>query len=170
MRSFMHLLGIAAWMLLIIHPAGSKEPDANGQSVAFRSWAQTPPMGWNSWDCYGPTVTEEEVKANAEYMSEHLKTFGWQYVVVDIRWYLENDKAHGYNKKDPRYVMDANGRLIPAVNRFPSAKIGSGFKPLADFVHEKGLKFGIHVMRGVPVEAVKNNTPILGSNARAAGI
>ncbi len=170
MRSFKNLLGIAAWMLMVAHPACKKDTGTAGQDAAFLSWAQTPPMGWNSWDCYGPTVTEDEVKANAEYMAKHLKPFGWQYVVVDIRWYLENDKAHGYNKKDPRYAMDAHGRLMPAVNRFPSAKNGNGFKPLADFVHGKGLKFGIHVMRGVPVEAVKKNTPVLGSNARAAGI
>ncbi|UCD52113.1 MAG: glycoside hydrolase family 27 protein [Phycisphaerales bacterium] len=136
----------------------------------FLSWAPTPPMGWNSWDCYGPTVTEAEVKANADYMAEHLKAHGWQYVVVDIRWYVENTKAHGYNQKDPRYVMDDHGRFLPAVNRFPSAAGGNGFKPLADYVHGKGLRFGIHVMRGIPVEAVKKNTPILGSAAHAAGI
>jgi hypothetical protein len=136
----------------------------------FWSWAQTPPMGWNSWDCYGPTVTEAEVKSNADYMAEHLKSHGWQYVVVDIRWFVENTKAGGYNQRDPRYVMDEYGRFTPAVNRFPSAADGKGFKPLADYVHSKGLKFGIHLMRGIPVEAVKKNTPILGSDARAADI
>ncbi len=136
----------------------------------FWSWAQTPPMGWNSWDCYGPTVTEAEVRSNADYMAEHLKPHGWQYVVVDIRWFVENTKAGGYNQRDPRYVMDEYGRFTPAVNRFPSATDGKGFGPLADYVHGKGLKFGIHLMRGIPVEAVKKNTPILGSDARAADI
>src|SRR5690349_16086593 len=118
---------------------------------SFHSWAPTPPMGWNSWDCFGPTVTEAEVKANADYMSSRLKSAGWNYVVVDIRWYVANDKAHGYNEKDPDYAIDSFGRFVPAVNRFPSAAGGKGFKPLADYLHKKGLKFGIHIMRGVPV-------------------
>ena len=127
-------------------------------------------MGWNSWDCFGPTVVENEVKANADYMSEKLKEYGWEYIVVDIRWYLENDKAGGYNEVDPVFVMDEYGRLTPALNRFPSAAGGNGFKPLADYVHSKGLKFGIHVMRGVPVKAVEKNMPILGSEAKAQDI
>jgi alpha-galactosidase len=136
----------------------------------FHKWAPTPPMGWNSWDCYGPTVVESEVKANADYMAKYLKKFGWEYIVVDIRWYVENDKSGGYNEADPIFVMDDYGRVTPALNRFPSAAGGKGFKPLADYVHGKGLKFGIHIMRGIPVIAVKNNTPILGSDAKAADI
>ena len=58
--------------------------------------AATPPMGWNSWDCYGTTVTEAEVKANAGYMARNLKQHGWQYVVIDIQWSEPNPKAHGY--------------------------------------------------------------------------
>lgn len=129
----------------------------------FRSWSATPPMGWNSWDCYGPTVTEAEVKANADYMAEHLAAFGWEYVVVDIRWFVANDKAGGYNQTDPVYVLDEYGRYLPAENRFPSAAGGAGFKPLADYVHGKGLKFGIHIMRGIPRQAVVRHTPVKGA-------
>lgn len=136
----------------------------------FHQWASTPPMGWNSWDCYGPTVVESEVKANADYMAKYLKNAGWEYIVVDIRWYVGNDHAHGYNETNPDYVLDNYGRFQPAVNRFPSAAGGKGFKPLADYIHGKGLKFGIHIMRGIPVEAVKRNLPILGSTATAANI
>jgi hypothetical protein len=136
----------------------------------FYQWAPTPPMGWNSWDCYGPTVTEKEVKANADYMAEHLKDFGWQYIVVDIRWYVDNTKTHGYNQKDPIYNMDEYGRFTPSPVRFPSAAEGNSFKPLADYVHSKGLKFGIHLMRGIPKLAVEKDTPILGSTATAADI
>lgn len=136
----------------------------------FHSWAASPPMGWNSWDCFGPTVTEKEVKANADYMAAHLKKAGWEYIVVDIRWYVANDKSHGYNQKDPQYNIDPYGRLLPAENRFPSSKGGKGFKPLADYLHSKGLKFGIHIMRGIPVLAVKQNLPIKGSTAHAADI
>ncbi|HEX8426986.1 NPCBM/NEW2 domain-containing protein [Hymenobacter sp.] len=136
----------------------------------FHQWAATPPMGWNSWDCYGPTVVEAEVKANADYMAKNLKSSGWDYVVVDIRWYVGNDTAHGYNEKDPDFNIDQYGRFTPAPNRFPSAAGGKGFKPLADYLHAKGLKFGIHIMRGVPVVAVNRKLPILGSKATAADI
>jgi len=142
----------------------------NAQTTDFHNWAPTPPMGWNSWDCFGPTVVESEVKANADYMAKHLKKFGWEYVVVDIRWYVGNDKAHGYNENNPDYVLDEYGRFQPAINRFPSAAGGKGFKPLADYIHKKGLKFGIHIMRGIPVEAVKRNLPILGTKATARDI
>ncbi|MEI9944682.1 MAG: glycoside hydrolase family 27 protein [Chitinophagaceae bacterium] len=136
----------------------------------FHQWASTPPMGWNSWDCFGPTVVEAEVKANADYMSDKLKKYGWKYIIVDIRWFVGNDKAHGYNETNPEYTIDEYGRLLPAVNRFPSAAGGKGFKPLADYIHGKGLKFGIHIMRGIPVIAVKNNLPIKNSKAKAADI
>ena len=129
----------------------------------FAQWAKTPPMGWNSWDCYGPTVEEHEVKANADYMAQYLKPYGWEYIVVDIRWFVENDKAGGYNQTDPRYVMDEYGRYQPAVNRFPSAAGGKGFRPLADYIHAKGLKFGIHIMRGIPKQAVEKKLPIKGT-------
>ena len=129
----------------------------------FRSLTPAPPMGWNSWDCYGPDVTEAEVRSNADYMAENLKRFGWEYIVVDIRWYVENTKAGGYNQKDPRYALDKYGRYLPAENKFPSVAGGKGFKALADYVHSKGLKFGIHVMRGIPGEAVEKKLPILGA-------
>ncbi len=136
----------------------------------FHRWALTPPMGWNSWDCYGPTVTEAEVKANADYMAKHLKTFGWEYIVVDIRWYVGNDKAHGYNQTDPDYSMDEYGRFLPAVNRFPSATDGNGFRTLADYIHGRGLKFGIHIMRGIPKIAVQRDLPVLNSQVTARDI
>jgi alpha-galactosidase len=131
--------------------------------------AATPPMGWNSWDCYGTTVTEAEVKANAAYMAKHLKQHGWQYVVVDIQWSDPQARAHGY-RPDAGLAMDRYGRLIPAPNRFPSSVEGRGFKPLADYVHGLGLRFGIHIMRGIPRRAVKDNLPIFGSKVRAADI
>ncbi|MGJ1262627.1 glycoside hydrolase family 27 protein [Sphingobacterium spiritivorum] len=134
----------------------------------FKTFALTPPMGWNSWDCYGPTVEEHEVKSNADYMSGYLKKYGWEYIVVDIRWFVKNDKAGGYNQTDPIYVMDEYGRYQPAVNRFPSASDGTGFKKLADYIHRKGLKFGIHIMRGIPKEAVERKLPILGGNGITA--
>jgi alpha-galactosidase len=131
--------------------------------------AATPPMGWNSWDCYGTTVTEAEVKANARYMAEHLKAHGWQYVVIDIQWSEPNAKAHGY-RPDTQLAMDEYGRLIPAVNRFPSSSGGRGFQPLAGYIHGLGLRFGIHIMRGIPRRAAQANLPVFGSRARAGEI
>lgn len=124
--------------------------------------ARTPPMGWNSWDCYGAAVTEETVRKNADYMKRHLAAYGWEYVVVDIQWYQPTAVNHQYEPFSS-LTMDDCGRLLPAVNRFPSADGGAGFKPLADYVHSLGLKFGIHIMRGVPRMAAHLHLPIAGS-------
>ena len=124
--------------------------------------AATPPMGWNSWDGYGTTVKEADVKANAQWLAEHLKSSGWQYVVVDMEWFVTNPTPEG-NSKTSQYSMDESGRYTPAVNRFPSAANGAGFKPLADYVHSLGLKLGIHILRGIPKQAVEKNLPIAGS-------
>jgi hypothetical protein len=164
------IIFVSVPLVLLTQCQTKKAANSETRGLAFHKWALTPPMGWNSWDCYGPTVVEAEVKANADYMAAHLKKFGWEYIVVDIRWYVANDKSGGYNEEDPVYTMDNYGRFIPAVNRFPSAANGIGFKPLGDYIHCKGLKFGIHMMRGIPVIAVKNNTPILGSSSRAQDI
>lgn len=139
------------------------------ETPAFYQWATTPPMGWNSWDCYGADVTEAQVKANADYMAKHLKAFGWEYVVVDIRWFVSNQTTGtNYNQSNPNYSIDEYGRYMPAVNRFPSSANGQGFKPLADYVHDKGLKFGIHIMRGIPKKAVQDKLPILGTDGITA--
>ena len=122
--------------------------------------AQYPPMGWNSWDCYGAAVTEDIVKQNADYMARHLKDYGWEYIVVDIQWYQPTASTHEYVSFAP-LCMDAYGRLLPAENRFPSAAGGAGFKPLADYIHSLGLKFGIHIMRGMPRMAAHQQLPIL---------
>lgn len=131
--------------------------------------AKTPPMGWNSWDCYGATVTEDEVKGNAQYMAEHLKDFGWDYVVVDIQWSEPGAVSSAYRPFVP-LEMDEYSRLIPATNRFPSAKDGRGFKSLGEYIHNLGLKFGIHIMRGIPRQAVHANTPIKGTTVGARDI
>src|SRR5271157_3210629 len=131
--------------------------------------APTPPMGWNSWDSFGTTVTEEEVKANADYMAAHLAPHGWRYIVVDIQWSEPHPQTHGY-RPNADLVMDEFGRLTPDTNRFPSAAGGKGFRPLADTIHAKGLKFGIHIMRGIPRRAVAADLPVFGSQARAAAI
>ncbi len=131
--------------------------------------ALRPPMGWNSWDCYGAAVNEEQLLGNAEYMRDNLKDYGWEYVVCDIQWSEPTAVGYAYNNFT-ELCMDAYSRLIPAVNRFPSAADGKGFKPIADKIHAMGLKFGIHIMRGIPRQAVHRNTAIKGTKVTARQI
>ena len=124
------------------------------------------PMGWNSWDCYGASVTEETVKKNADFMAKYLKEYGWEYIVVDIQWYEPTATTHEYHPFT-ELCMDEYSRLIPAPNRFPSSAGGKGFAPLAEYVHSLGLKFGIHIMRGIPRQAVHQNGKIKGTERTA---
>ncbi|WP_224751291.1 glycoside hydrolase family 27 protein [Microbacterium helvum] len=129
----------------------------------------TPPMGWNSWDCYGTTVTEDEVIANAEFMAEHLLAHGWDTIVIDADWADPQPRSHGYNEA-ARLTIDAHGRLHPDPVRFPSSAGGAGFGPLAARLHGLGLKLGVHVMRGIPRVAVAADTPVLGTDSTASQI
>src|SRR5271166_5665204 len=115
------------WPVLV---AQEKAPASVSASPVEAALAQTPPMGWNSWDGYGTTIDEAQVRANAQWMAGHLKAFGWQYVTVDMEWFVANPTAEG-NAKNFQYSLDQNGRYTPAANRFPSAANGAGFKPLA---------------------------------------
>jgi len=127
--------------------------------------APAPPLGWNSWDAYGLTIDEAGFRANATVLAQ-LREFGWEYAVIDEGWYMQDPFSDKLETR--KYVWDLNGILIPAANRFPSSAAGAGFKPLADWVHAKGLKFGIHIVRGIPRQVVKDNLPIAGSNFHAA--
>ena len=126
--------------------------------------APFPPMGWNSYDYYNTTVNEAQVRQNAEYMAKNLKKYGWEYVVIDIQW--SDPDAGKQNKSGVQYIpfsrfcIDEFSRQIPAENRFPSSAGGLGFKPLADYIHSLGLKFGIHIMRGIPRFAAHEHLPI----------
>lgn len=126
--------------------------------------ALRPPMGWNSWDCYGASVNEEQLLGNTAYMAQHLKPFGWEYVVCDIQWFEPTANSNDYHPFVD-LCMDEYSRLVPAPNRFPR-----GFGPIADEIHAMGLKFGIHILRGIPRQAVHRNTPILGSGHTAREI
>ena len=127
--------------------------------------APSPPLGWNSWDAYGLTINEADYRANATVLAG-LRQFGWEYAVIDEGWYMEDPFAKTLETR--KYLWDGNGILIPVASRFPSSADGAGFKPLADWVHTKGLKFGIHIVRGIPRQVVKANLPIAGSNFHAA--
>lgn len=127
--------------------------------------APKPPIGWNSWDSYGLSVTESEYRANATVLADRLLKYGWQYAVVDEGWYLPNPEAKPGSFK---FTLDATGRYTPALNRFPSAAKDAGFKGLSDWVHAQKMKFGIHIIRGIPREAVDKNLPIAGSKFKAS--
>ncbi len=127
-------------------------------------------MGWNSYDYYNTMVNEDEVRANADFMAKNLKKYGWEYVVIDIQW---SDPDAGKMNPHVQYIpfshfcIDEYSRQIPAPNRFPSSRDGKGFKPLADYIHSLGLKFGIHIMRGIPRICAANHTKILGTDVTA---
>lgn len=136
----------------------------------FKDWAATPPMGWNSYDYYNTSVTEDDVKRNADYMAKYLKPYGWEYVVVDIEWYACHEPRCNDEEQYVSFgevAMDEYSRLVPSTVRFPSAADGKGFKPLADYVHSLGLKFGIHIMRGIPRIAAHLHTKVLGTDLTA---
>jgi len=124
----------------------------------------TPPMGWNSWDSYGLTIDEADYRANTRVLAS-IKQYGWAYSVVDEGWYMAD--PNGKDRIAKQFQIDSNGLLVPALDRFPSAANGAGFKPLADWVHSLGLKFGFHIVRGIPRGAVERNTPIAGSSFHA---
>jgi alpha-galactosidase len=155
-------------LILAVLFLGHSSPASAETNPAYWQWAPTPPMGWNSYDAFGDSVTEAEVMANADYIKDHMLSHGWRYVVVDYRWYdpgAHDNKAN--DRKGAELTEDKFGRLLPAPNRFPSNANGEGFKPLADKLHAMGLKFGIHIMRGIPRLAVKANLPIEGTEFHA---
>jgi alpha-galactosidase len=156
------LLGLSALHAMAQTPAALPSPK-------FHEWAPTPPMGWNSWDCFGAGVTEPEVLANADYMEKNLKSHDWNTITVDIQWYEPLAHTDRY-RRGAVLEMDENGRLLPAGKRFPTTKDAHSFKPLADALHAKGLKFGLHLLRGIPRQAVDRNVPILGADVHAADI
>jgi len=148
-------------------------PPAAGDSNAaprptFWSWAERPVMGWNSWDCFGAGVNEEQTLANAQYMKDKLLAHGYSLITVDIQWYEPLAHTTEY-RRGAALEMDVNGRLLPAANRFPLTKDSRSFKSLADKLHAMGLKFGIHLLRGIPRQAVDQNVPIIGTEKLQEG-
>lgn len=160
-RSNLANVGTVKRVILLLLSSGT----AMLAQQAQPTFALSPPMGWNSWDSYGLSVTENEFQANAEWMAQHLRRYGWEYAVVDEGWYLPNPDA---KPGSFRFTMDEHGRYTPALNRFPSAAEDASFTKLAQWAHARKLKFGIHIIRGIPREAVEKNLPIAGSQYHAA--
>jgi alpha-galactosidase len=159
-----------AFTRLLLPVALISAPSLHAQTApAFHAWAERPVMGWNSWDFYGTSINETKTRQQADYMADNLLPYGWNLITVDIQWYEPNATGFNYNA-NATLVMDQWGRLTPATNRFPSAADGAGFKPLADYVHSKGLKFGIHMMRGIPRQAWQQDLPVKGTAHTARDI
>ncbi|HEX4005835.1 MAG TPA: glycoside hydrolase family 27 protein [Acidobacteriaceae bacterium] len=149
---------VAVAFLTIVATASSARED---RSVL----APTPPMGWNSWDAWGLTIDEQQFRDSTTWLHNHLQRYGYQYVVIDEGWFAQHPEAAAGQQG---YVLSPDGRTLPAENRFPSAANGRGFAPLAAWVHAQGLKFGIHIVRGIPRTAVEQNLPIAHSHFHAA--
>ena len=158
---------------------------SKGENTKFKSWAQKPPMGWNSYDAYHGAVTEKQFLSSVDVLEKKLLAAGYDVATIDFCWFnpgpkdwnpdnwktfplkqLKDDKGN----LTPIMTMDKFGRLLPAVNRFPSAKNNAGFKNIADYVHAKKMKFAIHIMRGIARQAVALNTPIKNSKYFAKDI
>ncbi len=141
-----------------------------------KSLALKPPMGWNSWDCLGWGATEIEVKAVADFMAKNLKYLGYEYIVIDMLWYGDEAASdfeafvHETIPARPNYNLDEYGRLLPDTVKYPSSKNGNGFEPLADYIHNLGLKFGIHILRGIPWQASEKHLKIKGTEIDAASV
>ncbi|MCG8686834.1 MAG: hypothetical protein MI892_18280, partial [Desulfobacterales bacterium] len=167
-------------------------PETNTQQIEneipkHHTWLDAPPMGWNSFDAYGSRINEKEFKDHVDFIAEKLKPHGYEYAVIDYIWYHDEPGNWDNPKKrfgHPNLQMDDNGlplpsedmnmdeygRLYPSPVRFPSTAETKSFKPIADYVHSKGLKFGIHIMRGIPRQAYRDNTPIFGTEIKAKDI
>ena len=166
------ILGNMALAAIFLFQACTQPAPKNIETVDSKKelqLAQTPPLGWNSYNCFGGNVTEAEVKANADYMAENLKQYGWEYIVVDFLWYCDDqDSYEKFRNRRPHQYIDEYGRLIPSVKLHPSSEGGKGLKPLGDYIHSRGLKFGLHIMRGIPRQAIAGNTPIKNSTTKAS--
>jgi len=159
----------AATLALAAGAAGEAAAQTRRRARTSAQLAPRPPMGWNSWNSFATTITEAQAIETATIMAQKLLPFGYDVFTVDIQWYEPEAKSYSYNAK-PTPAMDGYGRLLPAPNRFPSSVNGAGFRSLADKVHALGLRFGVHLMRGIPRLAVEQNLPVLGQGVRARDI
>lgn len=124
-----------------------------------------PPAGWNSYDCYGIFINEKQTMDNLECFIKRLKPFGYEYFVIDAGWYMDHQFSVDYNEEDYQPNIDEYGRFTPSPVNFPH-----GLKYLADACHDGGVKFGVHIMRGIPRLACERNTPIKGTEYHANDI
>lgn len=137
-------------------------------SANLHSLTPTPPLGWNSYDSFGCFINERRALENLRVFVERLKPHGYRYFVLDAGWFRQFDIGDREfpARHDPYTVRhDACGRPVPSANFFPD-----GFGRLAGACHAAGVKFGVHMMRGIPRAAVESNVPIKGTHVRARDI
>jgi hypothetical protein len=160
-ESRMAVLAVAMLLCLTNTPPASADPQAD--------LAPTPPMGWNSFDSYGVYLHEKAALANVEAMAEKLRPSGYEYFVVDNGWFGEYELVPGTIYPAEKHAHDVNlneyGYFLPSKVYFPH-----GLRPIADRCHELGLKFGVHLMRGIPRKAVELNMPIQGTDYTARDV
>ena len=141
-----------------------------GKTNAQTSGKSTAPfLGWNSYDCYGTHINEKLTKENLEAFIQKLKPHGYEYFVLDAGWYRYYDLKPGEiwptDGDKVNLTMDEFGRFVPAPFYFPD-----GFKEIIDYAHKHGVKFGLHLMRGISREAVEKNLPVKGAGYFARDI
>lgn len=153
-------------ILLLLHSAfllGAQEKDIT------QVLCPKPPLGWNSFDSYGVYLHHDAAMANLKAMAEKLKPFGYEYFVIDGGWYGEFKLVDGTIFPAERHAsalnLDDFGIYQPSKTYFPQ-----GLKPIVAYAHQLGLKIGVHLMRGIPRQAVDRNLPIKNSRYRAAEV
>lgn len=147
-------------------PTEGPSSAADRTTAERRRLTRTPPLGWNSFDCFGGRATEKILRANLEAMDARLKPHGYRYFVVDIGWYAEHSPEVDRDRRHATTIrIDDYGRPVPAPQSFPH-----GLEPIIDEAHARGLRFGVHIMRGIPRQAVEENLPVLGTAYRAHDI
>lgn len=155
--------------LVVISCKNANDIKAEHSNTEWKQWSEYPPMGWNSYDAYDQYITESQFKQCVDTLAVKMKPFGYEYAIIDFRWYIKDFKQNTKDQSRESFI-DEYGRAIPSVERYPSSANGQGFKAIADYVHGKGMKFGIHIMRGIPRTSVEKNTPIYGSELFAKDI
>ncbi|MGG3468421.1 glycoside hydrolase family 27 protein [Neobacillus pocheonensis] len=134
-------------------PNSILEPE-EAEASSYNKLAQRPFMGWSSWSSIRKQPTEEKMKAAADIMAAKFKSHGYQYVNLD-----------DYYQLDWTTKVDKYGRWVVDPKKFPH-----GMKALGDYIHKKGLKFGLYVTLGIPKGAIDQNTPIEGTTYHAKDI
>jgi len=162
LKGYKRFSGLICLLLVCIISAGQSVAQPSGQSSA-------PFLGWNSYNCYGTHINEKLTWENLEAFIQKLKPSGYEYFVLDAGWYRHYDLKKGevWPTDDDKVnlTIDEFGRFIPSPVYFPD-----GFKAIIDYAHKHGVKFGLHLMRGIPREVVKKNLPVKGTKYFARDI
>ena len=157
-------LNAAAILLFLTSVASLAQPPLHKKPLA-----QKPPLGWNSYDSYRGQLNEEEALRNLEVFAKKLAPHGYEYFVIDFGWYSEGACVPGSLRpwgNDPfDFSLDSNGYPVGSRTYFPH-----GMKPIADRAHALGVKFGLHMMRGMLRKAWEFNLPVKGTSYRMRDI